>query len=254
MEKIGEGRYQEVFLEGDFVLKIPKGGISEREISRMEKYYDAINRSGIRVPKSYGKTFRGGKTVFKWDYCGVPLIDELSQGNRDLKLLRQVFDYGFLAYTHNVAFFPTLEQFTVLGRDVYFVDFLPSRTKEDFKFYGPGKREDLGIMFFGLGQKIIHPTREVLHHSPNLRGLRNFLMNFLDEKGLNEFKKGLVSAINQEIPKNNRQGYSFIDDEEHFQVSPFYDGEFDFVIQYPNRNIWTRDLFINDRRILEKLL
>ena len=40
MKKIGEGRYQEVFLEKELVLKIPRRDISKEEVTRMKKYYD----------------------------------------------------------------------------------------------------------------------------------------------------------------------------------------------------------------------
>lgn len=257
MKKIGEGRHQEVFLEGNKVIKTPKKGISESEVSRMVEYYNTIRMAGIKAAEYYGKTTREGKTAFEWDYAGTPLTQVISSSDENdkiLKLLERVLNYGFLAYTKGIAFFPILDQFTVLDGEVYFVDFFPSRTKEDFDSYEPTKRTDLGMMFLGFGQKIIRPTREVLYYSPKLRGIQNFLNNFLNEKKLGEFKRGLVSVINQEIPQNNSRGYSFFGDEEHFQISPFHDEEFDFVIQYPNRNIWTRNLFINDRRVLQESL
>lgn len=252
MKKIGEGRYQEVFLEKELVLKIPRRDISKEEVTRMKKYYDDIKGVGIKVPKYHGRLSVEGRTAFKWDYCGIPLVDVLCQDNKNLGLLGQVFNYGLLAYKQGVAFFPILEQFTVLGNDVYFIDFLPSRTREDFNSYEQNKREDLGLMFFGLGQKIIRPAREALQHPQNFRNLQDFILSFLDGRSLGRFKIGLVSAISREITPNNPKGYSFVGEDEHFQESPFYDGRFDFVIQYPNRNIWTRELFINDREVLEE--
>lgn len=196
-KKIGEGRYQKVYRLGDKVLKIAYDIKNPSTlISRMEKYHQTIKSAGIKVPDYFGAHFskKDKKIITQWSYAGKPIKEKILKDDKEkvMSILEQVLNMGLIAYNHNIAFYPILEQFTILKKDVYFVDFFPPRTEKDFKDYPKEKRSALSLLFYGLPQKILTPVKGVISLRPDLRkDTIDFSSSFLKKNHL----KGCLDDI-----------------------------------------------------------
>lgn len=189
-KKIGGGRYQKVYRLNNKVLKITDNIKNPSTvISRMEKYYQTMKSAGIKVPDYFGSRFskKDKKLVTQWSYAGKPIKEKILKEDKEkvMTLLEQVLNMGLIAYNHNIAFYPILEQFTIFKKDVYFVDFFPPRTEKDFKGYPKEKRSALDLLFYGLPQKILTPIKEAVYLRPDLRkDTIDFSVSFLKKNHL----------------------------------------------------------------------
>ena len=181
MKFIGQGRYQKVYIENGQVVKITDPIINASlMLERSIRYYNQIKNAGVLAPKLLRSEIRGEQIYTFWQYSGPPLIEALKVGDskKAAFLLRKVLDLIKKTDKKKVAFYPLLEQFTVLDDEVYFVDFFPSRLIIDFKGYEYKKRKALTLKFYNLETKLLKILEEIELVKPNfLNTARSIIRN-----------------------------------------------------------------------------
>lgn len=253
MIKIGSGRYQDVFRKEDKVFKIPIQPVSEKEFSRMEQYYKSLKAVGVNVPSYFGLIELQGKKASMWEYKGRPFFEAVLDLDSDetVDALRQIFQMSLSAYNQCVAFYPILEQFTLSEDGVFFIDFFPPRNKEDFKEYSKDKRVILSLMFYGLAQKLIRPSRQLLAIKPALRSkVKEFASEYLSENFLEKWTDQILNAINFVAPENLELDKAYVGINRkrirYYSYPLEIEDSNEWILILPSGNIWSRELFNKD--------
>lgn len=180
MIKIGEGRYQNVFLSKGRIIKITKSNFPFR-LKRILEYYRQIKKCGIKVPSYLGSKIKNSQLYTYWEFAGKPLKTTIkkSKPRTVLGFLSKILTFLDLANRQKIAFYPILEQFTVKDGEVYFVDFYPSRTKSDFNDYPQEKKKALTIKFYDNKEQL----KKLKEEFSNLRyDLKNEIDVIIEKK------------------------------------------------------------------------
>ena len=258
MKKIGEGKYQKVYFKDGLVYKYARVGNSLKNKGLLVKqYFNDLKKINIPVPHSLKLKGQKSFLVTICEYCGDPLEQVLLKADRDLvlKIYSKIIRLGLRALRLHIAFYPKINQFTYKNGNIYFIDFYPSRTRQDFITYNEEKRKSLGFIFYGLTQKILKPTNELI----NLRSdLKREILNTLKaivvtNERLRIFQKDIercfkyLNLRNKKMPIRNRGFKGFVRLRNHYKKNN------GFIILLPSRHLWTENLYKYDEKIVEKL-
>lgn len=204
---------------GNELLSTPAGGGTKfkriycsedpiADLAHLEEYYHSMQGIGVKVPKYYGGRIDHlkKKIITQWEGSGTPLAKEIvnMSSGEALNTLNKILNINYWGFLNRVAFYPGLGSYSILNKQIFFVDFFPAKRKGDFKKHGAAKQLVFSLIFFGLVQKISLPTREMINLRPDLKSeIISSVLEFTEQWGLDSLKRDLKLLFNFRLPKNS---------------------------------------------------